>query len=198
MQAFRSFLVWIVLAAAVIVPVAIAATSPLLQYRQPVYVAAGFAGIFGLAFLLFQPLLAAGLLPGVTAQRARTMHRWLGGALVLAVAAHIAGLWITSPPDMIDALTFTSPTLFTPFGVIAMWAMVAAALLAVMRRRLPLRWNVWRLAHTSLAALAVATTAAHAMLIEGTMGTVSKAVLCALVVAATGRALVALRVWRVK
>jgi len=37
---------------------------------------------------------------------------------------------------MIDALLFTSPTPFSPFGVIAMWAIFAVALLAALRRRL--------------------------------------------------------------
>ena len=31
---------------------------------------------------------------------------------LLAIAVHVAGLWVTSPPDMIDAITFTAPTAF--------------------------------------------------------------------------------------
>ena len=34
--------------------------------------------------------------------------------MAVAVVIHVAGLWITSPPDMIDALLFTSPTPFSP------------------------------------------------------------------------------------
>ena len=104
------------------------------------------------------------------------------------------GLWITSPPDMIDALTFTAPTPFSPFGVIAMWAIFAVALLAVLRRRL--RPRTWRLAHMSLAVVIVAGSIVHAMLVEGPMETVSKAALCVLVLGATIKVMIDLRVWR--
>jgi predicted ferric reductase len=83
---------------------------------------------------------------------------------------------------MADALLFRSPTPFSPFGVVAMWAVFAVALLAFFRQRLGLR--TWRLVHLSLAAVIVAGSVVHAMLIEGTMETMSKAALCALVVAA--------------
>jgi predicted ferric reductase len=157
---------------------ALAATSDLIAYRGPIYILAGFAGIIGLGLLLVQPLLVGGYLPGPSAYRARRAHHWIGRALVAAVVIHVAGLWITSPPDMIDALTFTSPTPFSPFGVIAMWAIFAVALLAAFRRRLGLR--TWRIVHMSLAAVIVVGTVAHGMLIEGTMETVSKAALCTL------------------
>jgi predicted ferric reductase len=80
---------------------------------------------------------------------------------------------------MIDALLFASPTPFSPFGVIAMWAIFAVALLALFRRRLGLR--TWRIAHMSLAVVVVAGGVVHAMLVEGPMETISKAALCALV-----------------
>ena len=64
-----------------------------------------------------------------------------------------------------------------------MWAVFAAALLAALRRRLRLRPRVWRLGHTTLAAVIVVGSVVHAMLIEGTMGIVSKAAICALVLA---------------
>jgi hypothetical protein len=73
------------------------------------------------------------LTPGL---RTRRTHRWIGGALVVVVVIHVAGLWFTSPPDMIDALLFTSPTPFSPFGVIAMWAIFAVALLAALCRQI--------------------------------------------------------------
>jgi len=103
--------------------------------------------------------------------------------LVVAVVVHVGGLWITSPPDMIDALLFSSPTPFSPFGVIAMWAIFAVAVLAALRRRLGLR--TWRIAHMSLAVVIVAGSVVHGMLVEGTMETMSKAALCALVLGAS-------------
>ncbi|WP_422385215.1 ferric reductase-like transmembrane domain-containing protein [Roseibium album] len=191
----RAILIWGFLAAVLLIPVAAAAASPLLQWRQPVYIAAGFAGIIAMALLLVQPLLAGGYLPGLARQRGRRHHRWVGGVLVLAVIVHVAGLWITSPPDVIDALLFRSPTPFSVWGVIAMWAVFAAALLAAIRRRLQLRLRTWRLAHTSLALVIVAGSVIHALLIEGTMETVTKVALCGLVLAAFLKAFADLKVW---
>src|SRR5262245_58063915 len=116
----RATLIWAALAGALCVPIAAAAVSPLLAWRGPVYILAGFAGIIALGLLLVQPMLIGGYLPGLT-YRGRRVHHWIGGALVVAVVIHVGGLWITSSPDMIDALLFVSPTPFSPFGVIAMW-----------------------------------------------------------------------------
>jgi hypothetical protein len=189
-------LIWVALAAAICVPLAAAAASPLLAWRGPVYILAGFAGIVGLGVMLFQPLLIGGYLPGLSGRIGRRAHLWIGGALVVAVVIHVAGLWITSPPDMIDALLFISPTPFSPFGVIAMWAIFAVALLAALRRRLGLRPRTWRIAHISLAIVIVAGTVLHAILIEGAMETVTKASLCALVLAATVKVMADLWLWR--
>ena len=178
-------LIWAALAAAICVPIAAAATSPLLAWRGPIYILAGFAGIIALGLALVQPLLAGGYLPGLSAYRGRRAHHWIGGALVVAVVVHVAGLWITSPPDMIDALLYASPTPFSPWGVTAMWAIFAVALLAALRRRLGLRLRTWRLIHMPLAVIIVAGGVVHAMLVEGTMETMSKAALCALVLGAT-------------
>ena len=147
-----------------------------------------------MGLVLVQPLLIGGYLPGLAGYRGRRAHHWIGGALVVAVVIHVAGLWITSPPDMIDALLLTSPTPFSPFGVIAMWAIFAVALLAALRRRLGLR--TWRIAHMSLAVVIVAGSVVHGMLIEGTMETMSKAALCALVLGAAIKVMADLRVWR--
>lgn len=178
-------LIWAALAVAIGVPIAFAAASEQLAWRGPIYILAGFAGIIALGLVLVQPLLIGGYLPSLSAYRGRRAHHWIGGTLAIAVVIHVAGLWITSPPDMIDALTFSSPTPFSPFGVIAMWAIFAVALLAALRRRLGLRLRTWRIAHIPLAIVIVACSVAHCLLIEGTMETISKAVLCAAVLAAT-------------
>ena len=187
-------LTWVAIASAVGVPLAAAAASPLLAWRGLIYILAGFAGIVALGLMLFQPLLMGGYLPGLSARIGRRVHHWIGAALVMAVVIHVGGLWITIPPDMMDALTFTSPTPFSPFGVIAMWAIFAVATLATLRRRLGLR--TWRIAHMSLAVVIVAGSVVHAMLIEGTMETMSKAALCALVLGAAIKVMADLRVWR--
>jgi hypothetical protein len=193
MRLARATLIWAALVVAICVLIAAAAASPLLEWRGPIYIIAGFAGIIALGLLLVQPLLIGGYLPGPSAYRARRAHHWIGGALVVAVMIHVAGLWFTSPPDMIDALLFTSPTPFSPFGVIAMWAIFAVALLAVLRRQLRLR--TFRIAHMSLAAVIIVGSVIHGMLVEGTMETMSKAALCILVVAATAKVMIDLRVW---
>lgn len=177
----RRILIWAALAAALAAPIALAAASPLLAWRDPIYIAAGFAGVIGMALLLLQPLLIGGYLPGLSPRRARRLHAWVGAGLAAAVAVHVAGLWATSPPDVIDVLLFRSPTPFSVWGVLAMWAVFAAALLAAFRRRLRLRPAVWRLCHIALAAAIVTGGVVHAMLIEGTMETLSKSALCALV-----------------
>ena len=189
----RGLLIWGAVAAAVLVPLAVAASSPLLQWRQPIYIAAGLAGVIGLGLMLIQPLLAGERMPGV---RWRPWHRAGGMLLVAAVAVHVAGLWITSPPDVIDALLLRSPTPFSVWGVLAMWAVIAAALLAALRSRL--RPRLWRRLHTALVAVAVGGTVAHALLIEGTMGTASKAVLCAMALGATAWVVWRRGAWRVR
>lgn len=191
----RSILIWAGLAAALVVPVVVAADSPFLQWRSPVYIAAGFAGIIAMGLLLVQPLLAGGHLPGLNKRFGRRVHAWVGAGLVSAVIAHVAGLWLTSPPDVVDVLLFRSPTPFSDWGVIAMWAVFAAAMLAVWRRRLRLRPSTWRLCHLSLAVIVVTGSVVHALLIEGTMGTVSKSVLCFLAVAALAKAIWDSRPW---
>ncbi len=191
----RAVLVWGALALAIAIPLGLATTSPWLEWRDPVYIAAGFAGILGLGLILLQPLLAAGYLPGLPVVPGRRLHRWIGVALVAMIVVHVVGLWITSPPDALDALLLRSPTPFSVWGVTAMWAAFAAAGLAALRGRVRLRPHVWRIGHTLLVAIVAVGTVVHALLIEGTMEPVSKAALCGLVLAATAKVVFDLRAW---
>jgi predicted ferric reductase len=77
-----------------------------------------------------------------------------------------------------------------------MWGVVATAVLVLFRRRLGLRYSVWRLIHNGLAAIVVVATVIHALQIEGAMEPVSKWVLCMAAVAATAVVLLDLRVVR--
>lgn len=148
-----------------------------------------------MGLMLLQPLLIIGLLPGLPPAKARPLHRWIGAGIFATVVAHVAGLWITSPPDVIDVLLFRSPTPFGVWGALAMWAVFGSAALALwrIRGRPPLR--LWRMAHTMLAALIVVGTILHAVLILGTMETVSKTLLSALILAATAAAIWKGKVW---
>jgi len=186
MRIASALLIWTGLALVLLLPLTFAATSEYLAWRDPVYIAAGLAGVVALCLLLVQPLLARGWLPGLHPLRGRRIHRTVGIFLVAAVVVHVAGLWITSPPDIIDALLLRSPTPFSVWGVAAMWALFAAALLSALRRRLSPR--AWRIGHTSLVSIVVLGGAVHAMLIEGTMETTSKVALCILAITATGAA----------
>jgi hypothetical protein len=183
----RTALIWVALVVAVISPLIAAAFSPQLAWRDGVYITSGFAGILAMGLLLVQPLLAAGDLRPLSAVRSRQIHRAVGGLLVTAIAVHVGGLWITSPPDVIDALLFVSPTPFSLWGVIAMWGVFAAATMAILRRRVRVRPMTWRRVHVALAVIVAGTTVAHAALIEGTMEFVSKITVSALLLLATGR-----------
>ncbi|RZA13837.1 MAG: ferric reductase [Proteobacteria bacterium] len=187
----RSALIWAGLCAAIAVPVVIAAGSPLLAWRSSVYNAAGFAGVIALTLLLIQPLLSGSYMPGLRLRLGRRLHAWVGGGIVAVVVVHVGALWLTSPPDVVDALLFDSPTSFSAWGVVAMWAVFASALLAIFRARL--RFVVWRLCHMILAVVIVVGSVVHALLVDGTMEIVSKAVLCALVVVVATKAVVDLR-----
>ena len=195
MPPLRATLIWGALVIAVAAPVVVAATSPLLEWRDPIYIAAGFAGVAAMALILVQPLLAGGYLPGLPARIGRRVHLWTGLALLSAITIHVVGLWITSPPDVIDALLFVSPTPFSVWGVVAMWALLAAATLMLARRRFRISPRIWRPGHTGLVALVVLGSVVHAMLIEGTMGPLSKAALCLLTLAALAKTAFDLRSW---
>lgn len=188
-------LIWLTLAIAIGVPIALSALSPLLAWREPIYIIAGFAGVVALGLLLVQPMLIGGYLPGLSPLQRRRLHRTVGGLLVVTVIVHIVGLWFTSPPDVIDALLFRSPTPFSHWGVIAMWGVAATALLALFRQRLRVHGRTWRIIHTVFALIIVTTTVLHSLLIEGTMETVSKVALCVLAAAMTIKVMVDLRVW---
>ena len=182
----RAAIAWGAVAILCAAPLVGAAYSPLLAWREPVYVAAGFAGILALAMLVTQPLLARAARGfGLTIPRARKLHRIGGVFLVCAVLVHVVALWITSPPDVIDVFLFRSPTPFSVWGVLAMWALLLAAILAVLRRKLWWRPRTWRGVHLGLVSAVVTGSVAHTLLIEGTMEPITKVILC-IAVATTG------------
>lgn len=185
----RNWLIWAGLGALLAWPLLAATTSPLLAWRSNVYIAAGFAGVLAMVLLVAQPLLARGIMPGLNLSRARMWHASVGAMLFASVAVHVGGLWFTSPPDVIDALLLRSPTPFSVWGVIAMWGVIAATLLAVSRKRLKLRTVTWRRLHLGLGGIVVVTTILHALLIDGTMQPVSKIALCLFAAAGVGIAL---------
>jgi predicted ferric reductase len=191
-----ALLVWVGLVATMAVPVLLAATSPYLAYRNLPYIVGGFAGIVCLALFVVQPLLAAGYLPGPGLVTERRWHRGVGVVIVLCVVLHVGGLYVTSPPDTMDALLLAAPTPFSVYGVLAMWGVVVTAVLVVLRHRLGLRYATWYLIHNGLALVVVVATVIHALQIEGAMEIVSKWLLCLAALTSTGATLLDLRVVR--
>lgn len=181
----RNALIWFGFLSIIVVPLSFAAVSPLLQWREPIYIVAGFTGVVGMTILFCQPLLAQGFLPGINRLRSRRIHRALGLALVLSIVIHVAGLWITSPPDVIDALLFRSPTPFSVWGVIAMWLVFISGCIAAFRFKLRLSSKSWSSIHKILGLAIVACSIVHALLIDGTMELVSKIMLCGFAALAT-------------
>jgi len=178
MPRYQFLFVWLCLFLVSVLPVIAAGFSPLLAWRQPIYILAGFTGILALVLLVFQPLLAYTHLPGIYRLRSKHIHRIVGGSLILLVLMHVVGLWITSPPDVVDALLFRSPTLFSVWGVIAMWALFVSGLVVAVQPRISLRVGTWRLLHKTFGAIVVVSSVVHVLLIDGTMENVSKYVLC--------------------
>ncbi|MEO1702662.1 MAG: ferric reductase-like transmembrane domain-containing protein [Pseudomonadota bacterium] len=174
----RALSVWFVLVAVSLAATFAAALSPLLQWRDLIYQLASFSGILALILLVVQPLLATNILPIPERFNARRVHRFLGLVLLGLVLVHVAALWVTSPPDVVDALLLVSPTPFSLWGVIAMWALIGAAAVVALRRLLTLRFSIWQKMHLGLTAIAVAGTIAHVLLIEGVMEQISKIALC--------------------
>jgi predicted ferric reductase len=190
-------LVWCLVAAGMLVPVGLAAASPLQASREALWIFGGMAGVVALALLLVQPLLAAGLLPGPSLPDARRWHRWIGTTIVAAVILHVGGLYFYSPSDVTDVLLLVAPTPFAVYGVVGLASAVLTALLVALRSRLGFRYAAWRIAHNAVSAVVVVSSIVHALLIEGAMEIVSKAILCSLVVAATIIALVRVHArWR--
>ena len=181
----RAIALWVLVAVGTIVPVAIAATSPLQASRDFMWIVGGMAGVIALALLLVQPLLASTFLPGLKSYEGRRWHRWIGFLVVFCVILHVGGLYLVSPDDIADALLLVAPTPFAIYGVVGLAGVLAIAVLVAMRSMLGMRYASWRIVHNLLAVVVVGASIVHAVLIDGAMGEVSKACLSALVVAAT-------------
>lgn len=190
--------IWAGVLLALAAPIIAAGFSPYLLYRNPAYIAASFAGILALLLLVMQPLLAGGYLPNLRLRTARLWHRATGSLLVVAVTVHVLGLYITSPPDTLDALLLVSPTPFSLYGVIALWGVVVTGMLVALRRKLPLLYLPWAILHNTLAFLIVVTTVVHALLIQGTMGAFTKWLTCIAVLLLTLWVLYDVRIRRKK
>lgn len=180
------FVNWFVLLVVVLGPIVVALASPLQDSREFIYVVGGIAGVVALSLLLVQPLLAMGYLSGVNAARQRRWHANSGTLLVAAIALHIGALYITSPDDIADALLLRSATSFSIYGVIGLTGVALLATLVLARHRIGISYNRWKTLHVVIAIIVVIASVVHTLWIQGAMGLVSKWVLCATVLIATG------------
>jgi predicted ferric reductase len=94
-----AFFLWGVVIAAMVVPIALATTSPYLAYRGPLYIAAGFAGIVAMSLFVLQPLLACPVRALIAPATARRWHRIIGASILILILAHVVGLYFVSPPQ---------------------------------------------------------------------------------------------------
>jgi predicted ferric reductase len=177
---------WLLIASVALIPLGIAAASPLLASRDAMWIVGGMAGVVALALLFLQPVLISGFLPSLHGSRERRWHRWIGTVVVLLVLLHVVGLYVTSPDDIADALFLVSPTPFAVYGVLGLAGVILTACLACVRTRLSRR--TWQIVHTILAMAVVIGSIVHALLIDGVMGDTSKLVLCIFLSVATAAA----------
>lgn len=176
---------WGLLAACVLFPLGIAVANPLQATRDALWILGGLSGVVALALLLAQPLLAGGYLPGASMMASRRWHRWFGVIITATVCLHVAGLYLSSPADITDALLLVAPTPFSVYGVIGLVSVLLTAALVAIKSKSGLRYASWRIVHNALALVVVVASIVHALLIDGAMGNLSKAALCALILGAT-------------
>ena len=167
----------------------IAVSSPLLKSRDFVHIVGGLAGVLALVLLLIQPVLATAVLKGISPVQQRRWHLRTGILLVISLLVHIGALYLTSPDDMTDALLLRSATPFSVYGVIGLWGILLTATLVTVKSRLKISSKVWKGLHVSLAVIVAIASIVHALWIQGAMGVVSKWVLSAAIVVATGYAI---------
>lgn len=185
-MSMRQKLVWGIVAFVALVPLVAVGFSAQLAWRDPIYIGSGFAGVAALSLMLIQVLLAGRFkFLGISPSAASRFHLILGQVLVLAVFAHVAGLYLTSPLDVVDVFLLRAPTVYSFWGLLALYALFATFLVAMFRRSVRLRPKTWRKIHGTLAAITAIGTVAHTVLIQGTMEPVSKGILCFAVLAVT-------------
>jgi predicted ferric reductase len=125
----------------------------------------------------------------------RTMrfHQMLSWVILAVILVHpllyVVPRFVLDPVDALGALRrmFTSQSLMS--GVVAWWLMIALVPIAILRDRLSIRYELWRLSH-GLMALAIAVLGTHHTVSVGTYS--ANGWLAAFWIAATGLAVLAM------
>lgn len=145
-----------VLAVAVAVPVTMALTATHLDGAPVLLVVSTVTAAAGVAGLAAQPWLA----------RRPRLHAAIGGTVVALVAVHLGALVVLEPDDALFAMSPEGPTRARA-ALLATLALVAVAVLGLLRRRLRWRRATFRFLHAGLGVLAVGLGVAHATLTDG-------------------------------
>ncbi|WP_214370057.1 ferric reductase-like transmembrane domain-containing protein [Pseudonocardia sp. H11422] len=98
-------------------------------------------------------------------ERLMRLHRWLGLLALVLVLVHLAMVLVADPRN-VALLDLTSAPGRARAGTVAALAMVVLVALAVLRRRMTMRYEVWRALHVLLAATVVVGGALHVFLLD--------------------------------
>ncbi|MHA6796056.1 ferredoxin reductase family protein [Pseudonocardia bannensis] len=98
-------------------------------------------------------------------ERLMRLHRYLGLLALILVLVHVAMVLLADPRN-IALLDLTSAPGRARAATVATVAMVVLVALAVLRRRMTLRYEVWRALHVLLAATVVTGGALHVFLLD--------------------------------
>ena len=159
----------VVLAVVVAVPVTMALTATHLAGAPVLLVVSTLTAAAAVAGLAAQPWLA----------RRPRLHAIIGGTVVALVAVHVGALVVLEPDDALFAMSPEGPTRARA-ALLATLALVAVAVLGLVRRRLRWRRATFRFLHAGLGVLAVGLGVAHATLTDGAFDGVGTVVLLTL------------------
>lgn len=165
------------LVAIVLLPVLLAALSPLQAGRAVPWVWGTLAGVLALSLVVVHVLLPTGWLNSFVGEHNLGWHRILGISITGLTLAHILGLYLYSPDDIGDALVLAAPT-YSRLGVLSAGCLVLSVVLAVTRRQLRLADADWKTIHSALAIAIVGTAVAHAVLLQGTLDGLAEGLVC--------------------
>jgi hypothetical protein len=176
-------------AALLVGPAAAALASPLQVGRDAGWVLGAVAGAVALSLLAVQAALPTPWLDGVLARPWSALHRAVGLAVAAVVLAHMAGLYLSSPDDVRDALLLRAPT-YSRLGVLSAWTVGLSIALALARRRLGLTYSDWQILHSALAVAIVTTAVGHTVMIRGTLDGPAELLACGAALVAVSAAIV--------
>lgn len=140
------------------VPATLALTDAHLVDAPPLLVVSTLTAAVAVAGLAAQPWLA----------RRSRLHAVVGGLVAALVAVHVGALVVLEPDDALFAMSPEGPTRARA-ALLGALALLAVAVLGLLRRRLRWRRATFRFLHAGLGASAVVLGIAHATLTDGAL-----------------------------